>query len=213
MSKTPKIGTFQKDVIKSPKSVPMQNYQEMYPAWRIGKLDLNGEWGYDAFHDIFELSIDDELENFLCENNLEQTLNLFLKYKGQTFSSIKSFFKDLSNCHELNIKDLKYLANSVKKTFFVKKIHPKLLEYERCTWREIESMQYGNKGKTKNHFISVEKLAPEAKNRLKELKMDDVDELFSLRLEGKLRIFGIRDLNVLNIVWIDPEHEICPTQK
>ena len=47
---------------------------------------------------------------------------------------------------------------------------------------------------------------------MKELKLDDIDEIYSLRLEGKLRVFGLRELNCLRILWIDREHEICPSK-
>ena len=51
------------------------------------------------------------------------------------------------------------------------------------------------------------------KDALKRLKIDDIDSLFSLRLDGTLRIFGIRKQNYLQILWVDQNHEVCPSKK
>jgi hypothetical protein len=48
---------------------------------------------------------------------------------------------------------------------------------------------------------------------LRDRELDDVDELFSLRMGGaKKRIYGIRDRGTLQVIWWDPEHEIYPTE-
>lgn len=64
-----------------------------------------------------------------------------------------------------------------------------------------------------SHAVPISKICPEAQGRLKELKQDDVDELISLRLTGKKRVWGIRDQNILKILWWDPEHTVCPSLK
>ena len=84
-------------------------------------------------------------------------------------------------------------------------IHGKLKGFETMSWIEIES---GG-----SHNVSKDKLDPAAKKRLATLKQDDVDELFSLRLTGKQRVWGIREVNVLKILWWDPEHSVCPAPK
>ena len=71
-------------------------------------------------------------------------------------------------------------------------------------------MKYGSRSKTKNHPISIDRLSKEAKERLKELKYDDLDEIYSLRLTGKLRVFGKREHNILHIIWVDQGHDVCP---
>jgi len=45
---------------------------------------------------------------------------------------------------------------------------------------------------------------------VKELGMTD-DALYSLRLSGKLRLWGVRDRSVLQLLWYDPEHQVCPS--
>jgi hypothetical protein len=51
-----------------------------------------------------------------------------------------------------------------------------------------------------------------AQKRAKELEWDD-SELFSLRLEGKLRLWGRRGGAILYLLWFDPEHLVCPSRK
>jgi len=42
-------------------------------------------------------------------------------------------------------------------------------------------------------------------------RLDELtDDLFSLRLEGDMRIWGIRLGRVLQLVWYDPRHEVYP---
>lgn len=95
---------------------------------------------------------------------------------------------------------------------FFTKITDKLCSFEKMTWQEILSAPksgYNSTG-SKSHIISVEKLCREAQRRLEELHIHD-DELLSLRLSGKERIFGILDMGVLRIIWYDPDHQICPS--
>ena len=83
----------------------------------------------------------------------------------------------------------------------------KLRNYESMTWGEIM------KDKDHNHSVAVTQLIPEAQERLKQLNQDDVDSVFRLRLSGKQRVWGIRDRQILKLLWWDPEHEICPSVK
>lgn len=87
-------------------------------------------------------------------------------------------------------------------------IRQKLADCERRTWQEI--LQDSSHG---SHPIPVERLIAAARRRLEELKLDDLDEVFSLRLSGPKRVFGIRSGDALQILWWDPEHQICPSPK
>lgn len=92
-------------------------------------------------------------------------------------------------------------------------ILPHLADRETMTWAEIE-MQGGRKKKgTNNHSIPCNNLCPEAQRRLEELITEDIDELFSLSVNNKIRIWGIRRERVLQILWFDFEHEVCPSSK
>jgi len=57
--------------------------------------------------------------------------------------------------------------------------------------------------KKNNHFVPVDQLCKEARDRLAELRLDEVDGLTSLRLSGTERVWGIREYNVLMILWWD----------
>lgn len=84
-------------------------------------------------------------------------------------------------------------------------ILPALCNFETMTWHEIKAAS-GGKGVgrgTKSHPIPIEQLSKEAQKRLEELQQDDIEELFSLRIAGKIRVFGIRDRNILKIIWFD----------
>jgi hypothetical protein len=64
-----------------------------------------------------------------------------------------------------------------------------------------------------NHWISVSRLPQEAKNRLVAIKLDDVDQLFSLRLSGTRRLWGLREDSTFFVVWWDPHHRVYPVEK
>jgi hypothetical protein len=81
----------------------------------------------------------------------------------------------------------------------------RLKHFETMTWSEIEG--------PKNHSVSCESIVRDAQRRLQEINQDDVDELFSLRLSGKERVWSIRDGSVLKLLWWDPEHKVCPSEK
>lgn len=83
-------------------------------------------------------------------------------------------------------------------------IFPKLKNYESMTWADIL------KDKHRNHSVTLDRLIKAARQRLDELKQNDLDELFRLRLSGEQRVWGIRDGRVFKILWWDPNHEICP---
>jgi hypothetical protein len=82
----------------------------------------------------------------------------------------------------------------------------KLSYFEQMTWREILI-----DSKKQNHFIDKDRLSLNAQNRLIEIGQDDLDRLVSLRLTGKQRVWGIWEQGTLNLLWWDPEHQVCPS--
>lgn len=65
----------------------------------------------------------------------------------------------------------------------------------------------------KNHHVSTSDLSEKAWRRLKDLKLEDVEQLFSLRISGKERVWGVLTQGVLEVLWWDPKHEVCPSHK
>jgi hypothetical protein len=80
----------------------------------------------------------------------------------------------------------------------------KLKSIENSTWPDIE--------RGGSHFIPVSNVIKDAQARLRHLKLDDIDQLFSLRLTGAERLWGLRTNDVFSLLWWDPNHEICPSE-
>jgi hypothetical protein len=79
----------------------------------------------------------------------------------------------------------------------------RLKNLETMTWAEI-------KGPKKSHNVEKFKLIKEAQDRLEEIGLDYLEELFSLRITGEHRVWGVLNNHILQILWWDPTHEICP---
>ena len=85
-----------------------------------------------------------------------------------------------------------------------KKIIPKLHQFETMTWGQLE-------GSSNHHFVGWDRLCRAAQRRLEELRREDISELFSLRMDSRARIWGQRDVARLNLLWWDPDHQVCPS--
>ncbi len=76
---------------------------------------------------------------------------------------------------------------------------------QKLTWQEL--YKHGC------HSVYVSDLISEAQQRLREIGQDDLDVLYSIRLTGKQRIWGIKEHNILWLLWWDPFHSICECTK
>lgn len=81
----------------------------------------------------------------------------------------------------------------------------KLHSYEGMSHNEID-----NSG---SHTISISKLSKEAQDRLTEIKLDDLDEIMSFRMNGKARVICRPSGSLMRVLWWDPEHQVCPAPK
>ncbi len=81
----------------------------------------------------------------------------------------------------------------------------KIFDSQKLTWQTLRD--------NGSHLVQVSNLCSQAQRRLLELRKDDCDELFSLRVTGRQRIWGIKDCSILWLLWWDPEHEVCPSHK
>jgi hypothetical protein len=91
-------------------------------------------------------------------------------------------------------------------------IHSSIASFETMTWSEIEK-KVGPHGTRHNHPMPVSDICPDARKRLRELVLDDFDTLYSLRITGERRLWGIRDNEAFYILWWDPHHSVCPVKK
>jgi hypothetical protein len=89
----------------------------------------------------------------------------------------------------------------------------KLRSFESMTWAVIDSKPKSHGPGSSSHFIAISKLNNQAKRRLKQLKKDKIEELYSLRLSGTERIFGFFEGRSFHLLWYDPNHEICPVKR
>jgi hypothetical protein len=87
----------------------------------------------------------------------------------------------------------------------IRDIRDKLANFESMTWNDIVV-----KAKKRNHTVLVSKICKEARDRILALRLD-IDELVSLHLTGTERVWGYRDGAILNVLWWDPYHQICPS--
>jgi hypothetical protein len=90
----------------------------------------------------------------------------------------------------------------------LREVREKLRDFESMTWNEILVAQ-----QHRNHEVTVDRLCKEARDRLEEIGQADIEQLVSLRLSGPERVWGIRSGNILNVLWWDPEHSVCPSPK
>lgn len=81
----------------------------------------------------------------------------------------------------------------------------KIFESQKLTWQDLR-----NNG---SHFVDRTDLCSEAQKRLIQIQKEDLDQLFSLRLTGRKRIWRIKEHNILWLLWWDPNHEVCPSHK
>jgi hypothetical protein len=80
----------------------------------------------------------------------------------------------------------------------------KLRDFESQTW----AVNLGGR----NHAIAVHILCKEARDRLLQLRLDDFDQVMSIRLTGPERVFALRADDVAFLLWWDPEHDVCPSK-
>lgn len=79
--------------------------------------------------------------------------------------------------------------------------------------KEFEGMSFNDLSKTESHAIPSWKLSKPARDRLEELNLDDWDEVFSLRITARNRIFCLKDGTTMRVLWWDPEHQVYPVGK
>jgi hypothetical protein len=82
-------------------------------------------------------------------------------------------------------------------------------EFEKLYWREIEKFNAGN-GHQMHHSMPIDAICTEACKRLEFLEMVEAD-IYRFRLGNKRRLWGFRRVNLFEILWYDPDHNVYPT--
>lgn len=83
---------------------------------------------------------------------------------------------------------------------FWAKIMPKLMSFETMTVYQVFYEANSN-----NHAIAVSGLQKDACDRLDQLNLS-FECIYSLRLEGKIRLYGNLEGSVFQIIWYDDNH-------
>lgn len=81
----------------------------------------------------------------------------------------------------------------------------KIFHSQKLTWQNLR--EHGS------HLVDIVSLHTDAQKRLQHLEKDGLDQLYSLRLSGKKRAWGIKEGNILWLLWWDPDHQVCPSNK
>ena len=190
------------------------DYANTYPCWRISNFDKDGPWGLNSLLN-FTFHYNHSTYQAVYNSGLNAIDNALEQLKGKQISNREEFWdkvRSLCTC-DIPVEIVEKIEDEIICNVFTEKIYPKLLQFESMTWDEIRQQTHGSRGKSSSHNIDVDDLYPEAKERLKILKYDDRDKIYSLRLEGTVRIFGFKELNYLDIIWIDLNHKVCPPKK
>lgn len=112
---------------------------------------------------------------------------------------------DIKPCWRFGMLDLKgcWGWEKIEKRDQLLEIVEKLKNFETMTWGEIDSSN-------KNHLIPCDKITREARDRLAQLKLDDMEDIYSIRLKSRERIWGKREIEAFYIIWWDPDHTVYP---
>lgn len=89
-------------------------------------------------------------------------------------------------------------------------IEPKLTEFSKLTWAEIDRLASGS-GHKMHHNMAVDVICDEAQYRLIELENEN-DPIFRFRLGNKRRLWGFRTVAEFEILWFDGAHKIYPVE-
>ena len=85
---------------------------------------------------------------------------------------------------------------------------------EELLWSAVVQASGGKKHGTNSHYMPISALSKEAIRRARSINLDE-DELFSLRLQNTVRLWGIieQKTGCFYIIWFDPEHKVYPVAK
>ena len=63
------------------------------------------------------------------------------------------------------------------------------------------------------HEISVGDIGKEAQARLQAVALDDVDYLYSFRMNATCRLWCVKHENLMSLLWWDKDHQVYPVSK
>jgi hypothetical protein len=86
-------------------------------------------------------------------------------------------------------------------------IEPKLNEFAKLLWREIDDFVTSS-GHKAHHAMPVENIDTEPQARIETLEIIHDGDIFRFRLGAQKRLWGFRIVNIFEVLWYDPLHMI-----
>ncbi len=83
----------------------------------------------------------------------------------------------------------------------------RLRDVENMTWQELKVHDPNF-----DHHCNPDKISKDAKKRISQIRIDDFDELWRLRVSTKGRVWGVRRASVFWALWWDPNHAVYPSK-
>jgi hypothetical protein len=77
----------------------------------------------------------------------------------------------------------------------------------------LEAESWASLSGDRHHRVRVAQIIGDAQARLRQIARDDLDHLWSIRLTGRNRVWGILHGSAFYVLWWDPRHEVCPSLK
>lgn len=189
------------------------SYKNFNISWNIGLIDFESEYGLNVIKGKIHFEYTTDIFEAVFEAEDEELCSKLEKMDGVVYDSVDAFFNKLHIGLSNPIPNpvIKAIIKNISFTYFMNELFPQIKSVEGCSWMDIEKATHN--GKSNSHFVNVKDLIPWAHKRLEELGHKDRDQLYSLRLKGTLRLYGIRDFTCLKIIWIDTEHKIYPSHR
>ncbi len=83
----------------------------------------------------------------------------------------------------------------------------KLKNFQQMQWKDLAANQENH------HSVPIYKIRKDAQKVACDLKIDDYEDIWSLRLTGTQRLWGIKEGQYFMAIWWDPDHQIYPPKK
>jgi len=91
------------------------------------------------------------------------------------------------------------------------------LEEHKQLWNRLREFEAKNVAQLRDagsyHPKPTNELGSEYKSRLQEMQLDDIEELYSFRIDGACRLWCIKYENIFSLLWWDKEHKVAPVTK
>ena len=147
------------------------------------------------------------------KNNKKISKGNFNSIKKVALNSISSDSKNVIWKFDKIDRNGKFAFDINRPDFNHKEFLEKMINYSTISWNIIKQHTHDN-AKSKHHFLDVQTLSKDAQDRIKQLHIEEyIDNIFSFAFTSKCRIIGIREDEYFYVLWYDPNHQVCVSNK